>query len=234
METNLQIIGEDIWLVDGDCVNFNGFPYPTRSIIVRLETGELWYWSPIKFNTDLKSQIDALGPVRHLVSPNKLHHLFLKEWKDAYPNATLWGPNSTIKKRKDLDFGPPLKNDAPSAWHDEIEQIWVRGSFAMDEMVFFHHKSRTLIMADLSEHFSEAFLKRYWTFFQRQLARLAGIVEGKGYAPLDWRLSFYSYRSLRKAKARFLELDPINVVMAHGDWRRGNGSAFIEQAFQWV
>jgi hypothetical protein len=32
----LEVIGDSIWLVEGDVVDFYGFPYPTRSVIVRL------------------------------------------------------------------------------------------------------------------------------------------------------------------------------------------------------
>lgn len=234
MTSELQQIGNDIWLIDGACVDFHGFDYSTRSIVIRLSSNELWFWSPVEFSPSLKAQLDALGDVLHLVSPNKIHHLFLDEWARIYPNAKLWAPKSTIKKRRDLLFQKPLKENAPEEWRDDIEQIWVRGSLAMDEMVFFHKASRTLIMADLSEHFSEAFLKEHWPFWQRQLARLWGIVEGKGYAPLDWRLSFFSRRHLKRAKARFLELDPENVVMAHGEWQSGNGRKFLERALEWV
>ena len=45
--------------------------------------------------------------VAHLVSPNKLHHLYLAEWKSAYPEAKLWGPELTIRRRRDLSFAGP-------------------------------------------------------------------------------------------------------------------------------
>jgi len=75
----LKRIGEDIWIAEGGCVSFYGFPYPTRAALVRLGCGGLWFWSPIAFDPELQSEIDALGPLRHLVSPNKIHHLFLKD-----------------------------------------------------------------------------------------------------------------------------------------------------------
>ena len=39
----------------------------------------------------LKQQLDAIGPVRHIVSPNYEHTKFARQWKDAYPEATLYG-----------------------------------------------------------------------------------------------------------------------------------------------
>ena len=50
----------------------------------------------------LVKEVDALGRVAHLVSPNRIHHLYLGDWKALYPAARLWGPASTISKRSDL------------------------------------------------------------------------------------------------------------------------------------
>ena len=92
----IEQVDEAIWLVDGRTVNFYGFPYPTRSVILRLRNGDLWIWSPIELTPDLRQRVDALGPVRHLVSPNKLHHLYLQEV--VYPAARSWGPQSTARQ----------------------------------------------------------------------------------------------------------------------------------------
>lgn len=108
----------------GEIVSFYGVPYPTRSAIVRLENGNLWVWSPVKLTADLRAEVDRLGPVRHLVSPNKLHHLYLPEWKAAFPGAQLWGPQSTIKKRPDLEFRRALEDEPPSEWLPDIDQAW--------------------------------------------------------------------------------------------------------------
>jgi len=45
-------------------------------------------WSPTELGEGLRSEVDALGPVRrHLVSPNKLHYAHITAWKRAYPRA---------------------------------------------------------------------------------------------------------------------------------------------------
>jgi hypothetical protein len=108
----LEQVHDALWIGEGENVSFYGAPYPTRSVIARLESGYLWVWSPIKLTSGLRAAIDGLGTVRHLVSPNKLHHLYLPEWKAAYPGAALWGPQSTIKKRPDLSFRDALKDNA--------------------------------------------------------------------------------------------------------------------------
>ena len=113
---------EALWIAEGPMVSFVGAPYPTRSAIVRLEGGGLWVWSPVKLTADLRREVEQLGPVRHLVSPNKLHDLFLPEWKAAFPEAELWGPRSTIRKRRDLEFREPLREVPPPEWGADIDQ----------------------------------------------------------------------------------------------------------------
>src|SRR5262245_48110029 len=172
----IEQVDEGLWLVDGKNVSFYGFPYPTRSVIVRLSNGDLWIWSPITLTPELRQHVDALGPVRHLVSPNKLHHLYLQDWKAAYPEAQLWGPRSTARKRSDLEFHGVLGDKPPAEWLPDIDQAWFSGSFALDEIVFCHRPSATAIVADLIETFSPEFLQKEWGRWSF-LARLSGLTK---------------------------------------------------------
>lgn len=230
----MEKLADNIWIVEGDIVDFHGFPYPTRSVLVRLASGDLWCWSPIALTPALQSEIEQIGTPKHLVSPNKIHHLYLQDWKAVWPNAKLWGPASTIRKRSDLVFEPPLENEAPAAWEGAIDQIWFNGSPVMDEIVFFHRASKSVILADLSENFSDAFIDRHWKGWKRWIAKPWGIMEGKGYAPLEWRLSFIRRKATRAARDRMFGWNPERVVMAHGEIQRTGGLAFLRQAFAWL
>lgn len=230
----MEQLADNIWIAEGDIVDFHGFPYPTRCVIVRLSSGGLWCWSPVALTPELKREIEAIGEPHHLVSPNKIHHLYLGDWHAAWPEASLWGPASTIAKRDDLGFAPALGNQAPAEWQGEFDLIWFNGSVAMDEIVFFHRASRTVILADLSENFSEAFIQRHWKGWKRWIARPWGITEGKGYAPLEWRLSFVRRKATRAARDRMFGWNPERVVMAHGEIQRSGGLAFLKQAFAWL
>ncbi len=223
-----------LWLAEGDIVDFYGFPYPTRAVIAQLAQGELWVWSPIRLNDGLRDAVAELGTPAHLVSPNPIHHLYLQEWQAEWPSAKLWGPASTIRKRPDLSFEPPLHDEPPEQWAGHIDQAWFHGAVTLDEVVFFHRPSRTAIFADLSEHFSEAFLSAHWSWWQRPLARLWGIVEGRGYAPLEWRLSWINRAPARKALNKVMAWQPGQVVMAHGEIVRQDAQPFLEHAFHWL
>lgn len=230
----LQEFGTNIWIADGGAVSFFGVPYPTRMAVVRLADGGLWVWSPIELNSDIERAVTALGPVRHLVSPNKLHHLFLAEWSARFPGAEMWGTASTIAKIRQLRFSGTLGDEAPPEWTGQIDQYHLDNSRFLDELMFFHRESRTAIVADYSQPFSEAFLKREWPWWTRSLARMVGMVEGRGYAPIEVRMTFF-HRAGARAKVRALiDSDPERVVVAHGEIVRSGGAAYLRRAFSWL
>lgn len=230
----LEAISEAMWLAEGETVSFYGFPYPTRYVVVRLHNGDLWVWSPIKPSVGLIEEINRLGNVVHLVSPNKLHHLFLRDWKSLYPTADVWGPQSTIKKRHDVTFREPLTDTPPIGWQSDLDQAWFRGSLAMDEIVFFHRPSSTVVLGDLIENFTHSFLQKHWSWWQRPLAKLDGITSDNPRAPLEWRLSFIGRALAREAREKVLGWNCERVIMAHGDWQRSNGQAFLVRSLEWV
>ena len=68
-----------LFTAEGPIVSFFGFPYPTRMALARLSDDSVWVGSPVALTDELADEVQAIGPVRHIVSPNKLHHLFLKQ-----------------------------------------------------------------------------------------------------------------------------------------------------------
>src|SRR6185437_12849255 len=94
----LREFGPGIWTAEGPVVSFMTFPYSTRMAVVRLSGGGLFVWSPIALADPLKRAVDALGPVQCIVSPNRIHHLFLGAWQSAYPAARLYAPPGLRRK----------------------------------------------------------------------------------------------------------------------------------------
>ena len=230
----LEPVGSNLWFADGGIVSFMSFDYPTRMVIVRLAGGGLWLWSPVEKTVAIELEIRALGPVRHIVSPNKLHYLFLAEWQRAFPDAKLWGTAATIAKCRDLQFAGALSNEPPAAWNGEIEQFYFSNSPFMDELIFFHRASRTAIIADLSQTFSQAFLVRHWPLWLRSIARFSKMIEGWGYPPIDYRMSFRHRASAWRKIRALINQHPEHVVVAHGEIVRKDGEPFLRRAFSWL
>jgi hypothetical protein len=230
----LEPLGEELWFADGGIVSFNGFDYPTRMVIVRLAGRELWVWSPIRRTPAIEQQVRALGRVRHLVSPNKLHYLFLGEWQAAFPDAKLWGTAATIAKCADLRFSGELASRPPTDWEGQIDQFYFTNSVFLDELIFFHRASRTAIIADLSQTLSDDFLKIHWPWWMRPVARLSKMVEGWGHPPIDYRISFRHRASARPKIRALIKEHPEHVVVAHGEIVRTGGESFLRRAFSWL
>jgi hypothetical protein len=230
MTGTLIPLGTAIWIAEGPLVSFYGFPYATRMAVIRLANRNLFVWSPIALTPELKTQVEALGSVAHLVSPNKLHHLSLKEWRAAFPQARLYASPGLAKKRREMAFNAELGDMPEPAWAGEMDQAMMAGSFAMTEIVFYHRASDTALFADLIENFQPDWFKGW----RGVVARLDGIVMPNAGAPREWRLTFTNRKAARAALARILAWQPEQVAMAHGEIVRANGAAFIRDSFRWL
>jgi hypothetical protein len=226
----LDAFGPSLYVAEGPTVSFYGFPYPTRMGVARLEDGGAWVWSPIALTPGLAEAVEAVGPVRHIVSPNKIHHLFLAEWARRWPQARLWAPPGLPSRRSDLHFDASLDDEPDSAWAAEIDQVVFRGSFAMEEVVFFHRPSRTLIVGDLIQRHDPAAM----TGCRGMLMRVDGLVGEHGSTPREWRASFLRRGPARAARARALAWRPERLLIAHGACAQRDAARIVEQALSWM
>jgi hypothetical protein len=168
--------------------------------------------------------------VQHLVEPNKLHHLFLPDWVSAYPQARLYAPPGLAKKRRDISFHAELGDVPDKAWAGEIDQVVFRGSLFMEEVVFFHRRSRTALVCDLIQKFDPQTVRG----FSGLLMRLDGLVGPKGSTPREWRASFWNRRIARAALRQALEWDVEALVIAHGIWVRTKGREALRRSLAWL
>lgn len=224
----LTAIDRDLWIADGPAVPFLGFPYPTRMTLARLANGDLWVCSPIPLSDALHAEVEALGAVRHLVSPNKIHHLFLGEWKQRWPAALLYASPGLPPRRRDLRFDALLGDEPDPAWAGSIDQVIFRGSFVMEEVVFFHRSSRTAVFTDLIQRFPPA------PGWRGLFMRLDGLVGPEGSTPREWRLTFLRRSAARRAKARVLAWNPERVIVAHGECAFDHGRDVVERGLRWL
>jgi hypothetical protein len=227
----LENIAEDIWIYEGETVSFFGLPYSTRMTVIRLADKKLWIHSPEKITHGLKEELAGLGEVAYLVSPNKLHHLYLGEWLKAYPSARNYAAPGLARKRSDITFTKDLTDKPEDEWAGEIKQTIFKGSPLVEEVVFYHVKSSTLILTDLIENFRpESF--NWW---QRLVAKFTGILAPNGKTPVDWRTSFlFGKDEARESLATLIKWQPKNIVISHGECIYGQGVEFLVKSFSWL
>jgi len=167
MERAPRNLASNLWVIDRPFkLPYVGVDIGTRMTCIRLADGRLFLHSPVKLDGVLRSSLDALGEVRSVVAPNKLHHLFLAEYITSYPRAIVYAAPSLSKKRPDLHFNGELGDEPQTEWRGQIKQHLFRGAPALNEVVFFHPATRTLILTDLAFNIPKEAAKRsplfYW------------------------------------------------------------------------
>jgi len=226
----LEPFGPFLFVADGPTVSFAGFPYPTRMAVARLSDGSAWVWSPIALAPELADEVQSIGPVRYIVSPNKLHHLFLQQWADRWPQARLYAPPGLARRKPALHFHAELGDEPDPAWQADIDQAVFRGSFAMAEVAFFHRASHTAIIGDLIQRFPEESLSGW----KKALMRLSGLVGERGGTPIDWRSSFLRHGPTRAALRKVLAWKPERLLIAHGSCAQTGATEIIARALRWI
>ncbi|RKF13010.1 DUF4336 domain-containing protein [Roseovarius spongiae] len=227
-------LAPSLWLIDGPHIRFYGLPFSTRATVVRLENGGLWVHSPTRLTDGLRAEIDALGPVRHLIAPNWIHYAHVADWQAAWPEALAWAAPGVAQRAAkhglDLHFDHDLGAKAETPWAGQIDQMIVEGSKTHREAVFHHRASRTLILTDLIENFETAKLPAW----MRPLVWLAGIDAPRGRMPPDMAFSFRRKDLLADAVDRMIAWNPERLILAHGQWYERGAVEELERAFRKV
>ncbi len=212
----VEPVADGVWTVDARPIRPAGLPLPLRMTVLRLSNGDLLLYSPTRHTAHLQREIEALGPIRHLVAPNIAHWMFLGDWQRACPGAKTWGAPGLRERRQVRAAGVRLDADlgsvAPSEWRDEIDQVLVTsGPFA--EVALFHRRSRTLLVADLVLNVEGERMPPV----ARTFARLAGILAPNGQAPIYLRLLLKgNARAVAASAARLVAFAPQRVIVTHG------------------
>ncbi|MET0445407.1 MAG: DUF4336 domain-containing protein [Pseudorhodoplanes sp.] len=227
----LKPFGAEIWIADGpDVAAALGFHYPTRTVVIRLSDGTLFIHSPSALNEGLRAALDALGEVRHLVAPNSLHHLFIADWKRAFPAAQTYAAPGLQQKRRDFIFDRLLGRAPVSEWSSEIEHVVLEGNVITTEIVFFHQASSTVIFTDIIQQFPA----RWFTGWRALLARWDLMLGAEPAVPRKFRLAFTDRRATRAGVERIRAWPALNVLMAHGTPVTQDAPAFLRRAFKWL
>lgn len=222
-DSALEQVAEGVSAAE-DTLRFpGGVRVPVRMVVIRLGDGGLWLHSPLRATDARVARVSELGPVRHLVAPNCLHHLFIGEWKQRFPEARVHGAEGLAAKRKDLAFDTTLAGPDP-AWRDDLDQVRIEGAPKVGETVFLHRPSRTLLVTDLVFNIPRP---RHWP--SRLAFALTG-VSGRLGQSRAWRIFTRDREAARESLERVFAWDFDRLVPAHGDIVASGAKALLEQA----
>jgi hypothetical protein len=204
-----------------------GVRFPIRTTLLAIESG-LVVVSPIAIDDALGSAIDALGPVRYLVAPNLLHHLFLGDAVRRWPSARVIAPPGLAAKRKDLGIDAVFE-PGRSPWPGEIDVVAMEGAPSIDEHVLVHRASGTLVTTDLVFHVLRASTFSTWITF----ALIAGTL-GRCAQSRLWRFATRDRALAARSARTLLGLDFDRLIPAHGETIAAGAHGTMESALAWM
>ena len=227
-DTRLRALDRDLWAIEQP-LRVRGLELGARTCVVRLADGGVVVHAPGPDTAALKSEIEALGPVRALIAPNLLHHLFLADAARAFPQARVFAAPGLRAKLPALRVDEALGDAAPSLWAGELDQCVVEGAPALGEVVFLHRASRTLLCLDLCFN-----VRRSTSLFTRAFMRVNGAWDRFGPSRLLRYTMLKDARSLRRSIDRILDWDFERVTVAHGDVLEHGGRDEVRAGFGWL
>jgi hypothetical protein len=118
-----------------------------------MRDGGVWVLASTPLDEETRATIDNMGPVKYIIGPDSVHHLFLGQFQKAYPEAKLIAVQEAIEKKtaEGLRFDGAWGKDASGTkygFEQEIQHIYFTGHVNKD-VAFYHADSKTLIEADL-------------------------------------------------------------------------------------
>jgi len=143
----MKQFGENIWIVEKR-FRFAGADFGNRMTIIRLPSGKLVLHSPISISDNLTKEINSIGEVAYIVTPNNFHGLFVGEWCSTYPSAKYYSA-----KENDSSENIKLSESLSSEFEQSIKIVKVNGITKLNEFAFIHKDSSTLILTDLAFNF---------------------------------------------------------------------------------
>ena len=227
MSGRLRRLDADLWIAETP-LRFAGVEVGARMTVVRLPGPALMLHSPTPAAPDLVREVEALGPVRFVVAPNCFHHLYVSEWQAACPDADIYVAPGLGAKRSDLRGARVLGERPEPGWIGTLEQTPLDGLPLLNETVFFHRPSATLIATDLAFNIGPE---------SPALTRIAfGLVGRRGeLAPtLLERLLVRDRAAFSRSLERILEWPFERVVIAHGEVSEAGGREQLTRNYAWA
>ncbi|MDX1251727.1 MAG: DUF4336 domain-containing protein [Gammaproteobacteria bacterium] len=224
----MRKVHEDVWVVDRP-FRLMGLGLGVRMTVVRLSSGGLVLHSPVGYEAGLQEWLDSLGEVCAIIAPNCEHNLFLAEWIRAYPRAVYYHPAGMVPI-KGFPVQEEILDDAVAeAWRGELEQHVMRGLPRLNEVVFYHKKSRALIVTDLVFN-----ITRSASLLEKLLLRLNGAYHHFGPTRLFKTFFMKDKAAFGASIKRLLEWDFERIILSHGEIVEQDGKEKFRRAFDWL
>ena len=230
----LKQIDRHIWVAEQP-FKYLGLEVGTRMTVILQADRSLLIISPIKIDLTLKQQLDNLGTVKYIIAPNLFHHLYLESCQQLYPKAKIIAPIGIENKQPNLNIAFTFGQDSVD-FNGELKYIPFRGFQAfvppkivqLNEIVFFHPNSKSLIITDSAFNFDRNFP------LVTQLA--SRIIGGDRSLQSSWleKIAIRDKKTVSKVIDKILAWDFQRVIMAHGNIVEENAKEKLAAGYQWL
>ncbi len=201
----------ELWVAQ-EPLQFMGLPFGARMALVRMGD-DLFVYSPIGLSDSLREAVEELGTVRWILAPNMLHHLYVAEWTEAFPEAEVWAAPKLAERRPDIAWTGTLSEPEQATWdRGELDVAVAHGHAMHVEVALFHQTSKTLLLCDLLENLGHA---PETSLALRTMLGLGGMA-GRPTPPTDWKWTIEDPAVMRAAIDRVLAWPFDRIVLAHG------------------
>lgn len=217
---------ENTWTFEQD-LKFVGLEIGARMTIVDLGGGKLFVHSPIRLTETLKSEIRKLGQVTYVVAPNRVHHLFIADFKAEFPEAKFYCAPGLQTKRKDFWFDGIISDEQKFPWNPVLQHLCVKGAPFYNEVVFFDSRSKTLIVTDLAVH-----IHKSKSLVTQVVFKAMSTIGRFGWNPIEKFLFIWNKKAFYKSIDGILQWDFERVILAHGESVTANGRQMFKEAFK--
>lgn len=223
----LSPLADNLWDYNAP-MSILGMALGHRMTAARLRDGSLWIHSPVAHSPDLAAELAALGPIGHVVAPNAMHDTYLEGWFQACPQARFHGARGFAKFRPDLKFTDTLGDAPDPAWADVFDQLMVRGMPRLNEVVFLHRASRTLILTDLAFN-----LGPDMPLLSRVLLKVNGAYDCFAASRL-LRTTIKDRAALRQSLDKIFAWNFDRIVLSHGRNVDSGGKEMLREAYAFL
>jgi Domain of unknown function (DUF4336) len=228
----IRELDRNIWVAEQP-LRYFGLNVGTRMTVIRLSQGKLAVISPIQPTAEMIAQLDKLGEVGHIIAPNLYHYLFAEDFKKLYPKAIFWATSGLKLKKPNFPIDRTITIDEGNLWDglehmffDGFKTLDLRGFVPLNEWVFFHSITHTLILTDAAFNFDESF-----PVMTQFAARLIGGYKSLSPSLLE-RVATTEKEKIRRSVEKILNWDFERVIMAHGSIVEDNAKQDFKRGYE--
>ena len=230
----LKQIDRHLWVAEQP-LKFLGLEVGTKMTVIKLPNGSLVVISPIEIDSEIQQQLDSMGTVRYIIAPNLFHYLYLSQAQQIYPQAQTIAPPGLAAKQPDLKIDRVFTQD-PIEFDSELEFVRFEGFRVfmppqvkiINEIVFYHPASKTLIITDSAFNFDRSF-----PLVTQLAARVLGSYQELKPYLLD-KIASHDKQKLKQSIDKILAWDFQRVIMAHGTIVEHEAKAQLSAGYHWL